>query len=117
MAGDPMTQAAPSDERIARQKTDATPATLDPSRRSPDLERRGRAWLLWGFLLCPCHLPLTLGVLAAVAGGTTLGGALRDNAVAAGIVITVTWLAATGYGLSLIRRADRSGGACPIPDR
>ena len=81
------------------------------------LERRGRAWLLWSFLLCPCHLPLTLGVLVAVAGGTTLGGFLRDNMLVAGIVISVTWLAGTGYGLWLIRRADRTRGACPVPDR
>lgn len=80
------------------------------------LERRGRAWLLWSFLLCPCHLPLTLGVLVAVAGGTTVGGLLRDNLFAAGVVVTATWLAGTGYGLSLVRRAERSRGSCPLPE-
>ncbi len=82
---------------------------------SVELERRGRAWLLWAFLFCPCHLPLTLGVLVALAGGTALGGVLREHAFAAGAIVTITWLAGTGYGLSLIRRADRARGACPAP--
>lgn len=81
------------------------------------LERRGRSWLLWSFLFCPCHLPLTLGVLAAVLGGTALGTFVRDNAVVAGVVLTTTWVLGTGYGLRLIRQAQRSGGACSVRTR
>jgi len=90
-----------------------TTVVADPSR---SLERRGRSWLLWSFLLCPCHLPLSLGVLAAVLGGTALGAVVRDHAWVAGTIITATWVLGTGYGLRLIRQADRSGGACPLPD-
>ncbi len=82
-----------------------------------DLERRGRLWLLWSFLFCPCHLPLSLGVLTAVLAGTSLGAVLRDHLWVAGTVITLTWILGTGYGFRLIRRAQRTGGACPVPQR
>lgn len=82
-----------------------------------DLERRGRWWLLGAFLLCPCHLPLTLGVLASVLAGTGLGALLHAHAVIAGVVITAAWVLGTGYGLRLIRQAERAGGACPLPER
>jgi uncharacterized membrane-anchored protein YitT (DUF2179 family) len=81
------------------------------------LERKGRRWLLWSFLLCPCHLPLTLGVLGGVLGATGLGAVLRDNATVAGVIVTVAWLVGTGYGLRLIRQAEKASGACPLPSR
>lgn len=77
------------------------------------LERRGRAWLLWSFLLCPCHLPLSLGALMTVLAGTSLGVMLRDHVWVAGAVITLGWLVGTGYGFRLVRQAERAGGACP----
>ena len=94
-------------------------ATASPPSEQPpvDLERRGRWWLLWSFLLCPCHLPLTLGVLASVLAGSGLGALLRDHAVVAGVIITAAWVGGTGYGLRLIRQAERTGGACPLPQR
>lgn len=78
-------------------------------------ERRGRRWLILSFLACPCHLPLTLGALAAVLGGTALGAALRDHVWVAGGIIALTWAAGTARGLWLIREAERTGLACPIP--
>lgn len=94
---------------------DGTPAV--PSIGVDDLgrvlERRGRAWLLWSFLLCPCHLPLSLAALTAVLAGTSIGVVLRDHVWVAGTLITVAWVAGTGYGFRLIRLAERAGGACP----
>jgi hypothetical protein len=81
------------------------------------LERRGRLWLLWSFLLCPCHLPLSLGVLSAVLAGTSFGAVFRDHAWVAGTVLTVTWIVGTGYGFHLIRQAQRANGACPVARR
>lgn len=78
------------------------------------LERRGRAWLLWSFLLCPCHLPLSLAALTAVLAGTSAGVMLRDHIWVAGALVTGAWLLGTGYGFRLIRAAERAGGACPI---
>ena len=77
-------------------------------------ERRGRRWLLWSFLACPCHLPLTLALLGTVLGGTALGAALRDHPVAAGLVIAATWVAGTARGLLLVRRAERGELVCAV---
>lgn len=94
----------------------ATPLPVELEPPSADrLERRGRWWLVWSFLFCPCHLPLSLGVLGAVLAGTSLGAVLRDHAWIAGSILTLTWLGGTAYGLRLIRRAERAQGACPLP--
>lgn len=81
------------------------------------LERRGRWWLAASFLFCPCHLPLTLGLLVAVLGGTTVGALLRDHVWVAGTIIGITWLAGTARGLVWIRRADRGDLSCALPTR
>jgi hypothetical protein len=81
------------------------------------VERRGRTWLILSFLACPCHLPLTLGLLATVLGGTALGAVLRDHAWLAGSIIAATWAAGTARGLWLIRQAERGQLACPLPAR
>jgi hypothetical protein len=82
--------------------------------QAPMLERRGRAWLLWSFLLCPCHLPLSLAALTTVLAGTSLGVGLREHAWVAATLITAAWIVGTGYGFRLIRQAERAGGACPV---
>ena len=81
---------------------------------APTLERRGRAWLLWSFLLCPCHLPLSLAALTTVLAGTSVGVVLRDHVWVAGSLISAAWIFGTGYGLRLVRQAERAGGACPV---
>lgn len=77
------------------------------------LERRGRRWIFGSFALCPCHLPLTLGILVTVLGGTAAGAVLRDHALLAGVVITAGWVAGTWRGFRLVRLAQQ--GACPLP--
>ena len=109
----PAGQPATDGSSTARGGVEVAPSAVTVDGRA--LERRGRAWLLWSFLLCPCHLPLTLAVLTTVLAGTSLGVVLRDHAWVAGTVITVAWLAGTGYGLRLIRRAEQARGACPLP--
>ena len=98
-----------------------SPSTAAPpeatSTPPSSLERRGRWWLAISFLFCPCHLPLTLGVLAGVFGGTALGALLRDHVWVAGTVIAATWLAGTARGLVWIRRAERGEISCSIPAR
>jgi mercuric ion transport protein len=86
---------------------------MDVGGQATAVERRGRRWILGSLLLCPCHLPVTLGILAAVTAGTALGAFLRDNLVLAGLVITAAWLAGTARGFLLVRMAKR--GACPLP--
>lgn len=86
-----------------------------PASQPTELERRGRLWVFGSFALCPCHLPLTLGVLATVFGGTAVGAVLRDHALLAGLVITAAWIAGTWRGFRLLRLAQR--GACPTPQK
>ena len=47
--------------------------------------------------------------------GTSFGVVLREHTWVAATVISVAWVVGTGYGLGLIRRADRLKGACPVP--
>jgi hypothetical protein len=72
---------------------------------TPDnAEQRGACWIVGAFALCPCHLPITLWVLAALLSGTAAGALLRAHTYIAGAVITVTWLGGTLYGFNLMRR-------------
>jgi hypothetical protein len=69
------------------------------------VEKRGMAWILGAFLICPCHLPLTLGLAGLLLSGTALGAALRSHPFVAGSVISLVWLAATWRGFHLLRSA------------
>ena len=91
------------------------PITTTSPEGAIQLERRGRWWLIGSFLLCPCHLPLSLAVLATLLAGTSFGVMLRDHTWLAAGVISAVWAAGTGYGLLLVRRAERTNGACPLP--
>ncbi len=31
-------------------------------------EKQGRKWLAWSFIICPCHLPLSMAALGIVFG-------------------------------------------------
>ena len=68
-------------------------------------DRRGIAWVIGSFVLCPCHLPITLAVLAGVLSGTALGVLFRSHLFLAGAIISITWLAGTLHGFNLMRRA------------
>ena len=64
-------------------------------------------WLVAGFLFCPCHLPLTLGVLGTLLAGTAAGALLRDHVVVAAVIVSVVWALATWRGVWLLRRGRR----------
>jgi len=70
-------------------------------------ENRGVLCVLGAFAFCPCHLPLTLALLAAVLSGTTAGVLLRDHPLAAAATITAVWGAGTWRGLLYFRAAKR----------
>jgi hypothetical protein len=69
------------------------------------MENRGMVWLVGGFLLCPCHLPLTLWLLATVLAGTVAGAMLREHVFLAALVITLAWASAWWRGFRLIAAA------------
>ena len=82
--------------------TTAPPAKLYSSYSSKQ-QRRGVAWVLGSFIFCPCHLPLTLGVLAAIFSGTALGAFVIHYSLLAGAIITLVWAAGTWYGFRQLR--------------
>jgi len=69
------------------------------------LENRGMAWMIGAFVFCPCHLPITLGALALLLGGTAAGALLRAHPFIAGAVVTLLWAAGTWRGVALIKAA------------
>jgi mercuric ion transport protein len=70
-------------------------------------EGRGLAWLIGGFLICPCHLPLTLSLLATLLSGSAAGALLRGHPLVAGAVVSAAWLAATWRGIRDIHSAQK----------
>jgi hypothetical protein len=69
------------------------------------MEKRGKIWVIAAFLICPCHLPFTLGLIATLLAGTALGVALHRHLVLAGVVISLAWLIPTWRGVHLVRSA------------
>jgi len=67
-------------------------------------ESRGIAWVIGAFVICPCHLPLTMALATSLLAGTAAGAALRGHPLAAGTTITLAWLAATWHGVQLLRK-------------
>ena len=64
---------------------------------------KGLLWVAGAFVFCPCHLPLTLWLLAAVLAGSTAGAFVQGHPVIAGTSTTLVWLAATWHGMRLMR--------------
>ena len=88
------------DER-RRATGSACPVTPPPTHS----EKRGLAWVAGAFLICPCHLPLTMAFATTVLAGTTAGVLLRTHPLAAGVLITAAWAAGTWHGLRHLRAA------------
>jgi mercuric ion transport protein len=94
-------------------------------RDEPDARRaenRGRLWLVLSYLLCPCHLPISMALIATVAGGTAVGAALTANAWRAGTLFTVLYGLALWRGFHHLRRAkaavaagECASGWCEVP--
>ena len=76
------------------------------------MQNRGLAWVVGAFVICPCHLPLTLALAAGVLSGTAAGVALRAHPFVAGALLTVVWAAATWRGFYLMGRAEKG---CELP--
>ncbi len=89
-------------------------AAAEPSAR----ERRGRRWLIWSFLFCPCHLPLSMAVLAAVFGGSAFGALISRNAIGVGLIFGLLYAVGVAIGFSHLRAATKgrgcADGSCAI---
>jgi len=65
------------------------------------------AWVIGAFVFCPCHLPITLTVAAALLAGTAAGVAVRSHPVIAGALISAAWAAGTWHGFRLMATPQR----------
>lgn len=70
-------------------------------------ERRGLIWIGTAFLICPCHLPLTLALASALLAGTAIGASITAHPIIVGVAISLAWLAATARGFQWLRTASR----------
>lgn len=68
-------------------------------------DTRGLAWVIGAFVICPCHLPLTLWAAATLLSGTAAGALLHTHPYAAGGVLSAAWGAATLRGMLYFRSA------------
>ena len=66
----------------------------------------GFAWIIGAFVICPCHLPITLGILAVLLAGTAAGAFVTVHPYVAGTILSLLWLAATLYGFRRLRAAE-----------
>lgn len=72
---------------------------------STQRERRGRAWLMWSFIICPCHLPVTMTVIGTLLGGSALGTFLTRNTLAVGVVLGALYAVGLFIGFRHLRAA------------
>ncbi len=80
------------------------------------LRRRSLVWAVLAFAVCPCHLPLTLAAVGAVAGGTAVGDLFTGHPLVVGLVLGALTAGAYGQAWRLGRAAGRCRtGACPSP--
>jgi hypothetical protein len=94
------------------QEESAVKGAVCPVTPSPQqANNRGLAWVFGTFLICPCHLPLTIALASTVLAGTTAGVLLRAHPLAAGTVITAAWVAGTWRGIHHLRAAQRSAAS------
>lgn len=75
----------------------------DPTARRD--ERRGRLWLVGSFVLCPCHLPVTMALIGVALGGTALGSSLAGHSIAVGVVMGTLYAFGVWRGFRHLRRA------------
>ena len=94
--------------------TDAIERTVVPA----DPEKRGRKWLAWSFIFCPCHLPLSMAVLGFIFGGTAFGALVSRNTLGVGIAFGAIYAVGLAIGFRHIRAAtkdiDCSGEDCVV---
>lgn len=81
-------------------------------------ERQGRRWLIWSFVFCPCHLPVSMAALAAIFGGSAFGTLLSRNTLGVGLVFGAVYAAGVAIGFRHLRAAaagkDCSGDSCEL---
>lgn len=98
---------------------DAPPSAGVPAPAAPTSEKQGRKWLAVSFIFCPCHLPIIMGTLGVLFGGSAFGAFVGRNTIGVGIVFAVIYAALLAVGFRHLRAAtkdiDCSNGECRVP--
>jgi mercuric ion transport protein len=76
----------------------------------------GYVLLVTAFLACPCHLPVTLPLLLAVLGGTSLGAFLARHPEFVGLAMLVYFVVALAAGWALLHRHEETAQAAAYGD-
>ena len=104
--------------QVSRTNTTSAPSNAAIGDQPINHERRGRAWLIWSFVLCPCHLPFSMAFLAMIFGGTAFGTLISENTLWVGVAFGTLYAAGVAVGFKHLRKAaagaDCSGGECTI---
>src|SRR5260370_30597567 len=95
-----------------RRRRDRTRTEVSGTRERA--ESRGIAWMIGAFVICPCHLPVTMALATSLLAGTAAGAALRGHPLAAGTAITLAWLAASWHGVRLLRKPAARWGMLAV---
>lgn len=69
--------------------------------------------LITGMLVCPCHMPLLLPLLATLLSGTVLGAWLSANMGLVFLITTLYFVVALVVGIRWIARAPIAGAHAP----
>jgi hypothetical protein len=77
-------------------------------------ENRGRLLLVVSYVLCPCHLPVTMTLLGAAFGGTAAGAYLTADAWRLGILLGLAYALVLWRAFRHLRRAKALAGGGPI---
>jgi hypothetical protein len=96
-----------------RSETSVAIAPVEANQRpGTTRERQGRMWVIGSFIVCPCHLPITLAILSTLFGGSVLGAAIRQYPLIAAAILTLAWGAGTWRGIKLL--GNVRNGVCEI---
>jgi Fe2+ transport system protein B len=83
----------------------STACDIDAARKQA--ERKGLAWVIGSFAFCPCHLPITLALVASLLSGTAIGAVVNGHLWIAGILITIVWALGTWRGFRYLSAAEQ----------
>lgn len=73
---------------------------------------RGYFLIVTGFLVCPCHLPITLPLLLALTAGTAFGVFLANNVWLIVAVSAAYFVGALALGIHYVGQKER---VCAVP--
>ena len=76
------------------------------------------SFIIIGFVVCPCHLPLTLSLILAVLGGTAFGAFIAQNTYVLYLFFGAWFLGSLWMANMWWQKFStrKQGAACPIDD-